>query len=87
MWLIIGMIMGIAYLSLELWYRAQNVKVTWYDRLIGAIGGLLLLFTIQNILGSRAELESTAAYMFMLVTGLPAVILMAVAWQLIIRRQ
>jgi len=29
----------------------------------------------------------TAAWMFLLVTGLPALILLAVAWQLVARRQ
>jgi hypothetical protein len=48
---------------------------------------VLLLFTIQNFAGSLAELESTAANMFLLVTGLPllvtglpAIIRLAVAW-------
>ncbi len=87
MWLIIGLIIGAALLGLELWVRNKNLAVTWYDRLIGAIGLLLLMFTIQNFFGSQAELESTAASMFLLVTGLPAIILLAVAWQLIARRQ
>ncbi len=87
MWLIIGLIIGAALLRLELWVRNKNLAVTWYDRLIGAIGLLLLMFTIQNFFGSQAELESTAASMFLLVTGLPAIILLAAAWQLIARRQ
>ena len=87
MWLIIGLIIGAALLGLELWVRNKNLAVTWYDRLIGAIGLLLLMFTIQNFFGSQAELESTAASMFLLVTGLPALILLAVSWQLIARRQ
>jgi len=87
MWLIIGLVAGAALLALVLWLRGRDIKVTWYEWLIGAIGLLLLLFTIQNLVGSLAELESTAAYMFLLVTGLPSLILLAVAWQLIARRQ
>jgi hypothetical protein len=87
MWLIIGLVAGAALLGLEMWVRSKNLRVTWYDRLIGAIGLLLLLFTIQNFFGSQAELESTAANMFLLVTGLPALILLAVSWQLIARQQ
>ena len=87
MWLIIGLAVGAALLRLELWVRNKGLAVTWYDRLVGAIGLLLLFFTIQNFFGSQAELESTAASMFLLVTGLPAVILLAVSWQLIARRQ
>jgi hypothetical protein len=87
MWLIIGLIAGAAVLGLVLWMRGRDVSVKWYEWLIGAIGLLLLLFTIQNFAGSLAELESTAANMFLLVTGLPALILLAVSWQLIVRHQ
>ncbi len=87
MWLIIGLVAGAAVLALVLWLRNRDIKATWYEWLIGVIGLLLLMFTIQNFFGSQAELESTAASMFLLVTGLPAIILLAVAWQLIARRQ
>ena len=87
MWLIIGLIAGAAVLGLVLWMRGKDVSVKWYEWLIGAIGLLLLLFTIQNYAGSLAELESTAANMFLLVSGLPAIILLAVSWQLVARRQ
>jgi hypothetical protein len=87
MWLIIGLVAGAAVLGLVMWMRSRDISVKWYEWLIGAIGLLLLLFTIQNFFGSQAELESTAANMFLLVTGLPALILLAVSWQLIARRQ
>ncbi len=87
MWLIIGLIAGAAVLGLVLWMRGKDVSVKWYEWLVGAIGLMLLLFTIQNYAGSLAELESTAANMFLLVSGLPAVILLAVSWQLVARRQ
>ncbi len=87
MWLIIGLVAGAAVLGLVLWMRGKDISVKWYEWLIGAIGILLLLFTIQNFAGSLAELESTAANMFLLVSGLPAIILLAVAWQLVARRQ
>ena len=87
MWLIIGLIAGAAVLWLVVWMRGKDIAVKWYEGLIGALGLVLLLFTIQNYAGSLAELESTAANMFLLVSGLPAVILLAVAWQLVVRRQ
>jgi uncharacterized membrane protein YhaH (DUF805 family) len=86
MWLVIGLIVGAAILSLAMWLRGKGLKLTWYEWLIGAIGLILLLFTIQNFFGSQAELEPNAAMMFLLVTGLPALILLAVAWQLAARR-
>ncbi len=87
MWLNVGLLVGAAILALVMWLRNNNVEAKWYDWVIGIIGLLLLLFTIQNFFGSQAELESSAASMFLLVTGLQALILLAVAWQLIARRQ
>ena len=86
MWLIIGLVVGAVLLALVAWLRSRDIKVTWYEWLIGVIGLLLLLFTIQNFAGSFIELEPTAAYMFLLVTGLPALILLVIAWQLAWRR-
>ena len=87
MWLIIGLVAGAAVLGLVLWVRGKDIAIKWYEGLIGALGLVILLFTIQNFAGSLAELESTAANMFLLVSGLPAIILLAVSWQLVARRQ
>ena len=87
MWFIIGIVLGVALLGLVVWMRVKNVSLTWYEWLIGIVGLLLLLFTIQNFVGSLIELETKPALMFLLVAGLPALILLAVAWQLARRRQ
>jgi uncharacterized membrane protein len=86
MWLIVGLLVGAGVLAVALWSNNRGVSIKWYDWLIGLVGLLLLLFTIQNFFGSNAELEPTAANLFLLVTGLPAIILMVIAWQLITRR-
>ena len=87
MWLIIGIIVGALILGLAMWLRSRSMSMTWYEWLIGIIGLALLLFTVQNYFGSQAELEPKAATMFLLVTGLPALILLAVTWQLVIRHK
>ncbi|RAL68919.1 Tetrachloroethene reductive dehalogenase TceA membrane-bound subunit [Dehalococcoides mccartyi] len=45
-----------------------------------------MLLTVQNFIGSFLEYEPRAAYMFLLVTGLPSLVLLGVAWQLAARR-
>lgn len=87
MWLITGLILGAALLGVILWLRGKNMSFTWYEWLIGIVSLLLLLFTIQNFAGSFAEMEPFAAWLFLPVTGLPAVILMVLVWQLASRRQ
>ncbi len=86
MWFIIGIVLGALLLGLTMYLRNKNVVLTWYEWLIGIVGLLMLLFTVQNFFGSFVELESLAAWMFLLIVGLPAVILLAVAWQLAVRR-
>ena len=87
MWFIVGVVVGALILSLALWLRSKNMSMTWYEWVIGIIGLALLLFTLQNYIGSQAELEPKAATMFLLVTGLPSIILLAVAWQLVARHK
>ena len=86
MWLIAGLIVGAAILALVMWMRNNNIALKWYDWVIGVIGLLLLLFTVQNYFASGIEGESVAANWFLLVTGLPALVLVAIAWVLVARR-
>lgn len=78
MWLAIGLILGVGVLWLVNWMKSKGMSFKWYEWVIGIVGLALLLFTIQNFFGSQAELESKAASMFLLVTGVPAVILLVI---------
>ena len=86
MWFIIGIVIGVALLGLAVWMRGKNISLTWYEWIIGIVGLVLLFFTVQNFFGSFVELEATAAWMFLLILGLPAIVLIAIAWQLAARR-
>ncbi|WP_324664850.1 dehalogenase [Dehalococcoides mccartyi] len=86
MWFTIGILVGALILGLIWLMKRHNFSLTWYEWLIGAVGLLMLLFTIQNYLGSLAEIEPKAANMFLLVIGLPGIILLALSWQLAARR-
>jgi hypothetical protein len=86
MWFIIGLVIGAGLLTLALWLHSRKIVVKWYEWLIGALGLLLLLFMIQNIVGSIAEMETIAAWQFLWLIGLPALILLALAWWLPWRR-
>jgi len=87
MWLVIGLIVGAALLWLVSFMKSKDMAFKWYEWVIGIIGLALLLFTIQNFFGSQAELEPKAASMFLLVTGLPAVILLVVTGVLATRHK
>ena len=82
MWILIGAVVAAAFLAMALWLRKRKISLTWYDWLLGFLGLALLLFALQNFFASMAELEPTAPGMFLLVFGLPALILLAIAFSL-----
>ena len=79
MWFIAALILGGLVGALALWMRSKDMKMAWYTWLIGIVGLFLLLFTIQNYVGSVNEFEDSAATMFLVIMGIPAVVLLAVA--------
>lgn len=87
MLILIALAVGAGVMSLVWWLRSRDIKVTWYEWLMGTIGLALLLSAVPNVPGFLAEDFPTAALVFGLVTGLPALILLAITWRLISRRQ
>ena len=85
--LIVGLLIGGVLVGLALWTNNKNIAVKWYEWLIIVVGAALLIFTIQNFNASFAGYESNAAWLYALVMGVPALILLVVAWVLIQRRQ
>ena len=87
MWFLAGLIVAALLIWAAIAMNHAGKQMRWYEWLIGIIGVGLLLFTAQNYFGSLNEVQPKAANMFLLVTGLPAVILILVAWQLWARRK
>ena len=84
---ILGLAIGAGILAFVFWARNNNVQTKWYEWLIGIIGVLLVLFAIQNYFASLAEFEAGAGTLYLLIAGLPGIILGALAWILVQRRQ
>ena len=83
MWVfLVALIVGGFIGALILWLRSRDIKVSWYEWLIGIAGLLLLLFTVQNYIGAKAEFMFEAGNKFLMVLGIPAVLLMVVAFVL-----
>ena len=79
MWFFIGLVIGAGLLVLVFLLHWWRIKVTWYEWLVGILGLLLLLFTIQNFTASFAEYERYAAWTFLWMLGLPALMLIGIA--------
>lgn len=86
LWFIIAAILTAGIIWLVSWLRARSIGTTWYDWLIGAIGIALFLFTVQNFYGCWMEKVPQASWMFVLVTGVPALVLIGIAALQIWRR-
>ena len=87
MWFVTALIVGGLVGALIFWMRGRGMAFKWYEWLMGIIGLALLLFTAQNYFGSQVESEPTAANMFLLVSGLPAVILLVLTGVLTVRHK
>ena len=79
MWFLAALILGAVIGGLLLWMRNRNMSLTWYEWVIGVIGLLMVLFGVQNYFGSVAEVEISAAPMYLLVIALPGLVLLVVA--------
>ena len=85
--LLLTFLLGGAISALVLWMRHKEITAKWYEWLLGVAGLGLLVFAVQHYFGSQAELYSTAAGLGLVFFGIPALIILAVAWQLVARRQ
>lgn len=86
-WIIATFLLGAAVVGLVLWLRNKGIAMKWFDWLIGALGAVLLLAAAQHLFGSLREDYSQSGLLGLAVFGLPGLILLALVWQLIARRQ
>ena len=75
-WVVLGALIGAGFYWLAT--NKKGITFKWYEWVMIVVAVLLLLFTIQNYQASIAEIEPRAANIFLLLFGLPAVILGAI---------
>jgi hypothetical protein len=79
MWLIIGILLGLAAMALVFWMRNKHIALRWYEWLLAVLGLALLFFALQNSVAAAREFEPTAPSMFLLVLGVPALVFLILA--------
>jgi hypothetical protein len=72
-------IVGVAVI---VWLLVKKVALRWYEWLIGIVGYLLALLALQNWAASLKEVEPRAAWILLMMIGIPAVTLLVIAWLL-----
>jgi hypothetical protein len=75
MWIIIGLAALIVLIAVALWFRSRRMPLKWWEWLLGSLGVALSFFALQNYYASIAEFEPEAPRMFLVVFGLPALVL------------
>lgn len=76
-WLILG-----AAIAMALYFAATKLSLTWYEWVLVGLGLILILFSVQNYVMFGVEFEARAQGMFLLLFGLPGLILAAVGFVL-----
>nr|BEL00370.1 hypothetical protein DMOBY_02230 [Dehalococcoides mccartyi] len=84
--ILVGAIVTASLFGVISWLRKRNIKASWYEWLIGIAGLALLLLAIQHLFGAMTELFPFAAWVGFAIIGVPALILLLVAWQLVARK-
>ena len=84
---LLGILLGVIVLAAVLLLRYYRIVIRWYEWLVAGIGFLLLLFGWQNFVATRAEHWNPETPMtFLLVFGLPGLLLIGIAKGLVIWR-
>lgn len=86
LWLILGLLVGAAVVLAVRAAQRSHVQVRWYEWLLGALGVVGLLLTIEASVGSFAENEARAGWMAVATLGIPSVVLLAIGLALPWRR-
>lgn len=85
-WIIFAFFLGAALVWFLVWLQKTQRSLKWYEWLIGILGIMLLIGSVQHYLGSVREDYLTPGVIGAMIFGIPALILFAVDWQLIVRR-
>jgi hypothetical protein len=83
LWMLASFVTGVGLTILWYWLKRNSIQVKWYEWLIGAVGMIILAIMVQNITSAGFEDFSNTIPMFVLFFGIPAVILLALAWRLV----
>ena len=79
MWLIIGILIGLAIAGMLLMVRRRQLEVRWYEWVLVTAGALIAGFGLQNVMGAGTDhWPASTGLTFSLVFILPGAILLLV---------
>ena len=86
LWMAVAFVLGVGLTALWFWAKNTNFSIKWWEWTLGLLGIITLSFTIQNIMGSAFEEVESTNGAFLLVLGIPGLLLLVIPWQTAWRR-
>ncbi|MCL2475294.1 MAG: dehalogenase [Chloroflexi bacterium] len=83
----IGIIFAVAITALLFWIFTKGISVRWYEWILGILGIALLYFAVINFHGGLYEHTTQAAWMYLLILGIPALILLGIPAYFVYKRK
>jgi len=83
MYLIVGLLVGLALGGFAIWSYNKGIKTKWFDWVLLVIGAFLLIFAAQNFVAGFEESVARFSWLILVTVGLPGVICLAVPCVLI----
>ena len=87
MYLIVGLLIGLAFGIFAVWSSNKGMKVRWFEWVLLVIGALLLIFTAQNFFAGFEETVPKFSWLILATTGLLGLIFIAIPVSLIVSRR
>jgi len=84
-WFISGLIVGAGIMRLVAWVQSTGFGIGWYAWLILGLMVILGTLTVQHFFAAYKRQETRAAWMGVLIMGVPAVILAGISAWLFLR--
>lgn len=85
-YMLMGMIVIGSVLLFIYFIQTKHWSVKWYDWVVGGLGLLLFIFSLQNMVTAFQEEQAFAAGMYLVFPGIVALIMLAVAALGVFRR-
>ena len=86
LWSAVAFVLGVGLTALWFWAKNRNMSIKWWEWILGLLGLFLIFFTIQNIMAADFEEVTRSTGPFLLVLGLPGLILLVIPVQTVWRR-
>ena len=83
MYLVVGLLIGLAFGVFAVWSHNKGIKTKWFDWVLLVVGALLLIFAAQNFVAGFEESVAKFSWLVLATIALPGIICLVVPCLLI----